>query len=160
MNIYDFLEQQQIDYQQFNHPAVYTCKEAERLCPRMPGQSIKNLLLKSKDNQLFLIVAPKEKKIDLKTLVDFLNVKKLSFASSELLMKYLGVEPGAVSLLGLINDQDKKVKLVVDKKIVGKPLQCHPLVNTATLVISPEGLQKFLDKIDHKSIIVDIREKM
>jgi len=159
MDIYAFLDSLGVDYLKFGHPAVYTCEEAERLCPKMPGQSIKNLFLMAKDGQKFLIVAPKDKMVDLKILANILETKKLSFASSELLMEYLGVEPGAVTLLGLVNDRYKKVKLVMDREIVEKPLQCHPLVNTTTLIIYPEGLKKFLDKIDHNPIIVDIKEK-
>ena len=146
MDIYSFLDRHQIAYQRFDHPAVFTCEEAERLCPEMPGRSIKNLLLRDRDGiRHFLVVVPYGKKVDLKALKDLLGVSKLSFASPERLPKYLGVEPGSVSLLGIVNDAEHGVEVVIDEELWGQSLQCHPLVNTATLVISPEGVERFLE---------------
>lgn len=77
-------------------------------------------------------------------MAEILEVSKLSFASSGDLNKFLGVDPGAVTLLGVANDKSNLVQVVVDDKLWGRSLQCHPLVNTATLVINSDGIERFL----------------
>ncbi len=145
VDIYSFLDQHQIAYQRFDHPAVFTCEEAEK-CPQMPGKGTKNLLLRDRDGKRhFLVVVGHEKQVDLKALKDMLGVSKLSFASPERLKKYLDVEPGSVTLLGVVNDADHGVEVVIDEALWGQSLQCHPLVNTATLVLPHEGIEKFLN---------------
>lgn len=156
-DIYKFLTENGITYQRFDHPAVYTCEEADRLCPKMPGTGTKNLFLRdNKGKHHFLIVVGKDKNVDLKKLKEILGVSKLGFASEERLRKYLGLTPGAVTLLGVMNDPDGAVEVVIDERVWNKPLQCHPLVNTATLVIEFEGIKNFLEKTNHQPKIVDI----
>ena len=156
-DIYTFLEENGIAYQRFDHPAVYTCEEAKRLCPKMPGSGTKNLFLRDNAGKRhFLVVVAKEKSVDLKKLKEVIGVSKLGFASEERLQKYLGLTPGSVTLLGLINDPDCAVEVIIDEQLRNKSLQCHPLVNTATLVIEPEGVKIFLDKTKHQPKIIDI----
>lgn len=146
VDIYSFLDQNGIAYQCFDHPAVFTCEDAERFCLKMPGVPTKNLLLRDRDGKRhFLVMVGHEKQVDLKGLKDFLGVSKLSFTSPERLKKYLGVEPGSVTLLGVVNDADHGVTVVIDEELWGQSLQCHPLVNTATLVLSHEDVEKFLN---------------
>lgn len=160
-DIYTFLDAHGVEYQKVEHPAVYTVEEAERLVPAMPGLHIKNLLINDKgEKNIFLLVVGGEKRLDLKGLSKVLGVTKLSFASAEQLQKYLGVEPGSVTLLGLINDSDKKVQVLFDEPVwQAKSLQCHPLVNTATLAILHGGIQKFLAATGHEARIIDAPEK-
>lgn len=149
-DIYSFLQNHSIEYRRFDHPAVFTCEEAERLCPDMPGVSLKNLFLRDKNgHRHFLVVVGYDKNADLKGLKELLQVSKLSFASADRLQKYLGVTPGSVSLLGLINDTGHAVEVIIDEKLWGQDFQCHPLVNTASLVISNEGIQRFLKTTGH-----------
>lgn len=156
-DIYSFLQNNAINYIQFTHPAVFTCEEAERLCPAMPGQAIKNLFLYCKpSDRYFFIVVGHDKSVDLKKLKSLLNVSHLSFASPEQLKKYLGVEPGSVSILGLVNDSDHVVNVVFDVPLQGKVLQCHPLVNTATLVINFQDIERFLQLTGHSYQFLDI----
>ncbi len=144
MDIYKFLDQHGIAYQRFDHEAVFTVEEADKI-PAMPGAGTKNLFLRDKNAaRHFLVVVGHEKRINLKALEEVLSVSKLSFASPERLKKYLGVEPGSVTLLGVVNDTEHAVEVVIDEELWGQSLQCHPLVNTATLVIPPEGVEKFL----------------
>jgi len=160
LDIYAFLKENEIAYQRFDHPAVYTCEESDRLCPKMPGAGTKNLFLRDNAGKRhFLVVVPKEKSVDLKKLKEVIGVSKLGFASEERLQKYLGLTPGAVTLLGLVNDPDCHVEVIIDEQIWDKPLQCHPLVNTATLVIEPEGVKLFLDKTKHEPNIVNVLGK-
>ena len=157
IDIYKFLSDHNISYEKFDHPAVYTCDEAEKLCPKMPGIPIKNLFLRDRDGKKhFLVVVGYEKNVDLKALKDVLGVSKLGFASPERLQKYLGVEPGSVTLLGLANDIDKFVQVFIDEKLWGQSFQCHPLVNTATLVISNEGIKKFFESTNHNFNLINV----
>ena len=148
--IYEFLTAHNIAYQRFDHEAVFTCEQANELCPAMPGQSIKNLFLYDKrTEQHFLIVVPNGKRVDLKELKMQLGLSNLSFASEERLQKYLGVTPGSVTLLGLINDIFQMVTVILDVELKDKALQCHPLINTATLVIAGDAIEKFITLTHH-----------
>ncbi len=160
-DIYTFLKENGIAYQRFDHPAVYTCEESERLCPQMPGSGTKNLFLRDNAGKRhFLVVVSKDKSVDLKKLKEVIGVSKLGFASEERLQKYLGLTPGSVTLLGLINDPDCNVELIIDEQVWNKPLQCHPLINTATLVLEPDGVKNFLDKTNHRPKIIDIPSRV
>ncbi len=157
VDIYKFLDENKIEYKKFEHPAVFTCEEAERLCPDMPGLTTKNLFLRDKDGKRhFLVVVGYEKSVDLGGLKELLGVSKLSFASEERLMRYLGLTPGSVSLLGLVNDTNHAVEVVLDTGLKDQILQCHPLVNTATLVISGEGISKFLAATGHDFKVMEV----
>lgn len=159
-SIYSFLNTNNITYERFDHPAVFTCEQAEALCPAMPGQSIKNLFLyDKKTGQHFLVVVPNTKRVDLKELKNKLHLSHLSFASEERLEKYLGVQPGSVTILGLINDFSQAVTVILDAQLNNKSLQCHPLINTATLVIPFEGIKKFISITNHEHQFLDIPER-
>ena len=157
-DIYQFLDSHGISYQKFEHPAVFTCEEALRLCPPMPGAHTKNLFLRDrKGTRHFLVTVGYEKSVDLKALKDVLDVDKLSFASKDRLMKYLGVTPGAATLLGLIADTDQAVEVIIDEELwKADALLCHPLVNTATLVIFKEGITKFMEATKHVAKILNV----
>jgi Ala-tRNA(Pro) deacylase len=160
-DIYSFLEHAQIPYERFDHPAVFTCEEAERLTPNMPGIHTKNLLLRDKKGKRhILVIVGFEKSVDLKELSTILDIRTLSFASEDRLKTHLGVDPGAVTLLGLIHDKDHNVDIVIDEGIWNaESIQCHPLVNTATLVIPHKGIESFLHKTGHKPMIVNVPER-
>jgi len=157
INIYELLDNNNITYERFDHPAAFTCEQAEEVCPKMPGASIKNLFLYDKrTDKHFLVVVGKEKQVDLKALKNILDVSNLSFASTERLQKYLGVEPGAVTVLGLAHDTTNAVTVIFDINLKDKTLQCHPLVNTATLAIPFEDIKKFLSITKHSYEFLDI----
>lgn len=143
-DVYSVLDRHHIPYVRVDHPPVYTCEEAERLVPPLPGVHTKNLFLRdSKGRQHFLVVVGWEKQVDLKALAAVLKISKLGMASPERLRKYLDVEPGAVTVLGIVNDQQHGVEVVIDTPIWQAPaLHCHPLVNTATLAIACEDLKR------------------
>jgi Ala-tRNA(Pro) deacylase len=86
-----------------------------------------------------------------------LGVSKLGFASPQRLARYLGVDPGSVSLLGLVNDANNEVEVVIDETLwQAQAFGCHPLVNTSTLVISREGIQRFFETTGHQIRILDV----
>lgn len=157
ITIYEFLTTHAIAYERFDHEAVFTCEQANELCPAMPGQSIKNLFLyDKKTEQHFLVVVPNGKRVDLKELKMQLGLSNLSFASEERLQKYLGVTPGSVTILGLVNDTFQAVTVVLDAELKNKALQCHPLINTATVVISGEGIERLISITHHEYQFLDV----
>ncbi|MFH0851404.1 MAG: prolyl-tRNA synthetase associated domain-containing protein [Candidatus Peregrinibacteria bacterium] len=158
VDICTFLEQHGIPFEKFDHPAVFTCEEAERLCPPMPGTHTKNLFLRDrKGARHFLVVVGYDKQVDLKALTPLLHADKLSFASPERLQKYLGVEPGAATLLGLVTDTAHAVEAFIDADIwASDVLLCHPLVNTATLAIPHAGVERFLAATGHEPLILSV----
>lgn len=156
-DIYGFLQRHGIAYEKCEHPAVFTTEEAERLVPPLPGAHAKNLFVKDKKGRFLLVVVGYEKSVDLKALGKVLEAKDLSFASPEKLKEFLGVEPGSATVLGLLADTQSIVQVVIDEKIWNADaIQCHPLVNTATLVISHEGLETFLKATNHEAKVIDV----
>ena len=157
-----FLDSQDILYQHIAHPPVYTCEEAERLRPRTgeaeKAVSTKNLFLcDKKGRRTFLVMTACEKRLDLKALAGRIGVKKLRFGSEGRLEARLGVGRGAVTVLGLVNDKQRKVELWVDDEIwEGQNFLCHPLVNTATLVLSKASLERFFVITGHEVNLVQM----
>jgi len=161
LDIYKFLEDNKIAYQRFDHSAVFTCEEADLLDIEIPGVSTKNLFLRDKNGKRhFLVTVDKDKQVDFGKLKEILEVSKLSFGSPERLQKYLGLTPGSVTLLGVINDSDGVVEVIIDEEIWGQTLQCHPLINTASLVIEHEEIKRFLDAARHSPRIISISAKI
>ena len=136
-DIYTFLAQHAITYQRVDHPPVYTVEEADRLVPSLGGVHTKNLFLQDRrGRRFFFLMCASQKTVNLKTLGQALDISKLSLASPERLRQYLGVEPGTVTLLALINDLELRVEVLIDRDLwQAEALTCHPLVNTATLTI-------------------------
>ena len=161
MDIYGFLDTHDITYERYDHPAVYTCEEAERLVPPLSAAKTKNIFLRDrKGKRHFLVVVGYEKVVDLKALAALLDVPKLSLGSAQRLERYLGVEAGAVTMLGLVNDSGCEVELIVDRKLwAAKTFRCHPLVNTATLSISKEGLERFFEITGHEVRTLEVPER-
>ena len=154
--LYQYLARNQISYLRFEHPPVYTCEQASLELPHAPGVRIKNLLLSSSETgRLYLLVAAQEKRIHFKRLAKLLGEKSLRFASPVSLLESLGVEQGAVTLLGIINDSEEKVTLLMDSDLEkADALQCHPLVNTATLVIPGRDVIRFLTLLNHIPVYI------
>jgi Ala-tRNA(Pro) deacylase len=138
-----------------DHDAVFTVEEAKALRGELPGGHIKNLFLRNKKEEMWLVVAEEDKRIDLKALGELLGAGKLSFGSADRLMTYLGVLPGAVTPFSIINDRQGKVTVVLDQDLLEKiPVNCHPLVNTKTTALSPQDLLRFLEAEGHKPHIM------
>jgi Ala-tRNA(Pro) deacylase len=116
MDIYQFLKDNDIDYQRHDHPPVYTCREADRLVPGLPAAKIKNLFLcDNQGRRHFLLVIEAEKSVDLKALCSILHINKPRFASLQRMRKYLRAEPGSATLLALINDPGRRIEVVMNK---------------------------------------------
>ena len=158
MDIYCFLKENDISYQRADHPPVYTYQEAEEQVSPLPGAHTKNLFLRDGNGRRhFLVVVEGAMQVDLKALRVMLGADKLGMGSPERLKKYLGVEPGAVTLLGLVKDRDLAVELVFDRAVwAADAIQCHPLLNTSTLVIARADVERFLQCTGHEWQVVEV----
>jgi Ala-tRNA(Pro) deacylase len=146
-----FLDANGFTYQRIEHPAVFTCAEAELHRPKTPAVSTKNLFLcDKKARRFFLVVTACEKTVKLDKLSLQLKVPYLRFASEENLMRLLGVTRGAVTMMGLVNDTEYQVELWIDAEIwPGEYFLSHPLVNTATLILAKSELERFFVLTGH-----------
>jgi Ala-tRNA(Pro) deacylase len=132
------------------HPPVFTVEEAKARRGDLPGHHVKNLFLRNKKEEMWLVVALEDRAIDLKRLGEALGAGRLSFGSPERLRRHLGIEPGSVTPLALINDQARAVRLALDRALAdGGPVNVHPLVNTMTTAVTPAGLLRFFEAIGH-----------
>ena len=139
-----------LSYQLHEHPPLRTVEDSQNHRGEMTGGHIKNLYLRDRKKNNYLVVAEETKDIDLKTLSDAIGAARLSFGSSDRLMEFLGVRPGAVSPLTLYNDHDHNVRLVMDKSLYDYyEINVHPLVNDKTLTMKIADLDTFLEKTGH-----------
>jgi Ala-tRNA(Pro) deacylase len=147
----EFLDANGFAYQRTEHPAVFTCAEAELHRPEVLAVSTKNLFLcDKKARRFFLAVTACEKTVKLDELASQLGVPHLRFGSEENLMRLLGVTRGSVTMMGLANDAEHIVELWIDAGIWQSDIfMSHPLVNTATLVLSKSELERFFVLTGH-----------
>jgi Ala-tRNA(Pro) deacylase len=139
------------------HPPVFTVAESDSLHRDIAGGHTKNLFLKDAKDNLWLIVAGHHTPIDLKALHKTLGAARFSFGKAELLKDVLGVTPGSVTALSLINDTEARVNVVVDAALMRyDQINCHPLENTATTSIGREDLLSFMRACGHAPRIVEI----
>lgn len=160
MDIYAFLEQHKVKFKRTDHVPVYTCEQAEKIVPPMQGSDTKSLFVRDKKGRNhFLVIVGYEKIVNLKALSRELGVSGLSLGSTERLQKYLGVDPGSVSLLAITNDQHSQVEVIIDEKLwVADRWKCHPLVNTSTLSISRNDVERLLNITNHAYRVIDVPE--
>ncbi len=154
--LYVFLDQLSISYTRHEHPPVYTVEEAEAYWQDIQGAHCKNLFLRNnKGNQHFLVVLEHSKRVDLSQLAEKTGAGNLSFASANRLDKYLGLETGAVSPFGLINDTNKEVQLILDEDLKKSEwVNFHPNVNTATLTIAYADFERFLAHCGNRMLYI------
>ena len=148
------LENWGIDYTRADHVPLRTVEDSKKvqdqfLPSEQGGGHIKNLYLRDNKKRNILVVAEQDRSIDLKTLHQTLGTGRLSFGSADRLMENLGVRPGAVTPLSMINGVKSGVQIYIDKALQGcKQIYVHPLVNDRTLELTPEGLNAFFAKND------------
>ena len=147
----EFMDANGFVYERLEHPAVFTCAEADLHHAGVEAVSTKNLFLcDKKARRFFLAVTACEKTVKLDELTLQLGVAHLRFGSEENLMRLLGVTRGSVTMMGLTNDTEHAVELWIDDEIWrGEQFLCHPLVNTATLILSKAELQRFFALTGH-----------
>ncbi len=140
------LDQLGIPYVRHDHPPVFTVEEALVQWQGIDAAHCKNLFLRNKKgNRHYLVVAEHDRPVDLRRLAEVVDDDRLSFGSPERLMRCLGLTPGSVSPLGLINDAEKQVRVIVDAGLRRSVhVAFHPGVNTATVVIATADFERFL----------------
>ena len=158
MDILGFLAQHGIEYVKHEHPPVMTCDEEKLNVPESGAVRTKNLFMRDrKGKRHLLLVTSCTKTVSIATFSDVAGADRLSFASPERLEKYLGVKPGAVTVLGLIHDPAHAVEVYVDADVWSAPsLHAHPLRNDATLVITHDALVRFLAATGHSPRVVNV----
>ena len=156
--VYEYLDKQGIPYEVMEHKPVFTMEEMEEYGICEKGEVPKNLFLRDQNGKRhFLVVLQKDKKADLKALREKIGCTRLSFGSAERLQKYLGLTKGAVSPLGILNDEEQDVCVVIDKDLVGKErLGVHPNDNTATVWLSYHDLERIIKARGNDVLVIKI----
>lgn len=156
-NLLDFMGNLQISYQLYTHAPVFTVEESHKIDADIPGTHTRNLFLRDKKETMFLVTLRHDTMIDLKKLSDLLGTGRFSFGSPERLWTYLGVKPGSVTPLSILNDTDKKVQLILEKGMMEADLvNFHPLDNSMTIGMPPSELMTILEKQGIKPQIIDL----
>jgi Ala-tRNA(Pro) deacylase len=151
------LDELGLAHQTVEHAPVFTVEQAKAHRGTLPGHHIKNLFLRNKKEEMWLVVALEDRAIDLKRLGEKLGAGRLSFGSPERLARYLGVKPGSVTPFAVINDTDHKVTLVLDEGLkAGGPVNAHPLTNTMTSALSLADLLRFFEATGHRPTWLDL----
>jgi len=139
-----------------DHEAVFRVEEGLELKASLPGAHTKNLFLKDRKGRLWLISARQDTVIDLKAAPRIIGSDRLSFGNEALMFETLGVRPGSVTALGLINDVDRRVTFVLDRRLwQADVVNFHPLTNTATTALTQAAFRQFLAAIDLEPLVID-----
>jgi Ala-tRNA(Pro) deacylase len=140
------------------HPALFTVAQSRSLRGNLPGGHTKNLFLKDKKGRFFLIACREGANVDLKRLHERVGASgRFSFGSAEQLMDKLGVEPGAVTLLGVANDFKSEVTVAIDRGLLTFDIiNAHPLTNTMTTAMARDDLLRFLKETNHVPLVIDV----
>ena len=156
---YDLLDRLGVDYQRIDHPAAETMEVCEDIDRALGTLICKNLFLCNRQQtQFYLLMMPGDKRFQTKELSHQLGVARLSFASGEQMEQMLDTLPGSASVLGLMNDADNRVQLVIDTPVTqSDTFGCHPCKNTSSLKLrTGDLLKKILPAIHHTPIFVTL----
>lgn len=156
--VYSYLDQLGIKYEYYEHPEAPTIEIAAQYYRGEGTTLCKNLFFRNhKGNKHYLVIMDSRHQMDIHDMEHRLHQGKLSFASPERMMKYLGVRPGSVSLFTLVNDENHEVFLFVDSKLKeAEKVSFHPNDNTASLVINNADMMKFIESIGNQYEFVDL----
>lgn len=161
IRVYDFLDSLGVRYKRIDHEEAMTmeaCEEIDRTLGE--GAAIcKNLFLCNRqETEFYLLLIPGEKPFKTKYLSAQIGSSRLSFGKPEYMEKFLDITPGSVSVLGLMNDQEKKVRLLIDEDVLTKPyFACHPCINTSSLRFDMKDLtEKIIPAMGHEPAIVNL----
>lgn len=155
---YDLLDSLGIFYQRIDHEAMPTIEACHDVDIRLGIHVCKNLFLcNTQKTTFYLLMMPGEKKFQTKIVSKQLGVSRLSFAPEEFMLELLDITPGSVSVMGLMNDSDHKVQLLMDRELLKEEyIGCHPCINTSSIKLSTKDiLEKFLPAVGHEVIFVD-----
>ena len=161
IRVYDFLDKLGIQYQRIDHEAAMTMEACEEIAHALGDNTTicKNLFLCNRqETDFYLLLMPGDKPFKTKDLSAQIHSARLSFAKPEYMEKYLDITPGSVSVLGLMNDSEKKVQLLIDEDVMKEPyFGCHPCINTSSLKFTTEDLmQKIIPALEHEPVTVTL----
>ncbi|RUU13043.1 prolyl-tRNA synthetase associated domain-containing protein [Mesorhizobium sp. USDA-HM6] len=156
--LYAFLADLGISVSTVRHPPLFTVADSQALRGEIPGGHTKNLFLKDKKDNFFLVTVGEEAEVDLKQIHHLIGAAgRVSFGKPEMLMELLGVIPGAVTVFGLINDTAGRVKVVLDQELMSHDvINGHPLTNEATTTIAAADLVRFVEATGHDAVILKV----
>ena len=150
---YDLLDSLHIEYKRTDHEAAKTMDACNEIDAILDVVICKNLFLCNRNKSSFyLLMMPGNKQFRTREVSDMIGSSRLSFADEEDMLKYLDIEPGSVSIMGLMNDREKAVQLLIDEDVLkGEFIGCHPCVNTSSLKIKTDDiLNRFLPATGHE----------
>lgn len=159
VRVYDLLDKLGIEYERTDHEEANTMEKCNEIDKILDTIICKNLFLCNRQQtEFYLLMMPGDKPFKTKYITKQLECSRLSFAPSEKMLEYLDIKPGAVSIMGLMNDKNNKIQLVIDKPVVeSETLGCHPCVCTSSLKFKTKDIiEKFLPAVHHEPIIVDL----
>ena len=159
IRVYDFLDRLELTYQRVDHEAAMTMEACAEIDKVLNATTCKNLLLCNRQQtDFYLLLMPGDKVFKTKELSSQLGVSRLSFASGEAMEEFLDITPGSLSVMGLMNDKDFRVRLVIDKAVLeGEYIGFHPCINTTTLRLKTADLaEKIIPAMNHTPTIVDL----
>ena len=159
IRVYDFLDALGIDYERIDHAAAATMEDCARVDEAMGTQMCKNLFLCNRqETDFYLLMIPADKAFKTKDISAQIGSSRLSFGKGEYMEQMLDITPGALSVLGLMNDADSRVQLLIDADVLdGEYIGVHPCVNTSSLKIKVSDLtQKIIPATKHSPIIVKL----
>ena len=155
-DLFAYLDALNVAHHTMQHEATFTVESGRHLKAQMPGGHSKNLFMKDKDGTIVLISAWCDSVLKLNQLHKLIGTRRLSFASADLMVETLGVQPGSVTAFGLLNDTEMRVRFIVDAALMDfEIVNFHPLVNTATTAIASADLQTFVEATGHDMTIID-----
>ncbi|MEP9397608.1 prolyl-tRNA synthetase associated domain-containing protein [Mesorhizobium sp. KR2-14] len=156
--LFAFLDSLGISVSTTRHPPLYTVADSQALRGEIAGGHTKNLFLKDRKDNFFLVTVDEDAEVDLKQIHHVIGASgKVSFGKPEALMELLGVVPGAVTVFGLINDTVGKVKLVLDSALMENDIiNAHPLTNEATTSIANADLVRFVKETGHEPLVLKV----
>ena len=159
--VYECLQRMGIAFDYYEHPEAPTIEIARHFYRGEGTVLCKNLFFRNhKGNRHYLVIMDSRHDMDIHQIEHLLHQGKLSFASPERMMRYLGVRPGSVSLFTLVNDQNHEVTLFVDKYLLeAEKVSFHPNDNRASLVITRDDMMKFIKQIGNPYEIVEIYDR-
>ena len=156
---YDFLDSLGVAYQRIDHEAAMTMEACEEIDKMLDATICKNLFLCNRqETSFYLLMIPGDKKFKTKELSSQIGSARLSFAKDTSMEECLDITPGSMSVLGLMNDNENRVQLLIDEDVLrGKYIGCHPCINTSSLRLRTEDLlQKIIPAMEHEPIFVKL----
>lgn len=156
---YDLLDSLNISYQRIDHEAAMTMEACAEIDKVLDATICKNLLLCNRQNTVFyLLLIPGDKVFKTKTLSHQIGSSRLSFAAGEYMEEFLDITPGSLSILGLMNDREQHVQLLIDEDVLkGEYIGCHPCINTSSLRLKTRDLvKKIIPALGHEPTIVSL----